>query len=153
VKGRVLGIMIATIGVFAGAVTGAHASAGGTPSPLTSFFICHPINGDDAGKVVDVESPVFGPNRVGVRIGNGVLGCAWAKLFQTGTTTEIPPNPNQNLTQLKCYGFSVARDGGGSVPPRYTVRDNLMGLAENPDSDVQLYEARYICAPAQFIAQ
>jgi len=156
VKSKVVLGMLAVIGIFALSTTGAQAGEGGKPSPLTSFFVCHSINGDDPGKVVDVESPVFGPTRQNVRIGNGTLACAWAKLFRLGTTDEIKPNPDVNLEQLKCYTVSVSRKPAttGQLPPRYNATDVLFGdllpFAVAVEQDIQVSELRYICGPALF---
>jgi hypothetical protein len=144
VKSRVISGVLAVIAILALSATAAQAGAGGTPSALTSFFVCHGINGDDPGQVVDLESPVLGPNRQNVRIGNGTLACAFAKLFRAGTTTEISPGAGHG--DLKCYTVSVARQASSKPPTRYTVTDELFG----EETDVQTSEIRYICAPATF---
>jgi hypothetical protein len=134
--------MLAMIGILAQSATVAQAGAGGFVSPLTSFFVCHSINGDDPGKVVDLQSPVFGPDRQSVRIGNGTLACAWARLFQAGTTIEISPNPPTTYDTLKCYTVSVSRKTSG--PALYIFADVLGG----EETQVQASELRYICGPA-----
>ena len=139
----VLGVLVA-IGIFALSATAAQAGSGGFPSPLTSFFVCHGINGDDPGQVVDVQSSFFGLNPQNVRIGNATLACAFAKLFRG--ETEIAPNPLNTHQQLKCYTLSVARQPGASPPTRYSVTDELLGV----DADVHASQLQYICAPASF---
>ena len=139
----VLGVLVA-IGIFALSATAAQAGSGGFPSPLTSFFVCHGINGDDPGQVVDVQSSFFGLNPQSVRIGNATLACAFARLFRAGT--EIKPNPSDTHAQLKCYTLSVPRQPGTSPPTRYSVTDELLGV----DADVQAFQLQYICAPASF---
>ncbi len=52
---------LAVIGILALSATAAQAGAGGVPSTLTGFFVCHEIKGDDPGRSFDVESPIFGP--------------------------------------------------------------------------------------------
>src|SRR5258707_10816621 len=109
--------VLAATGILALSATMAQAGDGGKPTPLTSFFECHSINGASADKVVDIQSQVIGPDKVGVKIGNGTLACAWAKLFTAGGLTnpsqEIAPNPGGGLDQLKCYTVSVSRKTSG----------------------------------------
>jgi len=148
VKGRVVLSTLATIGMLTVPVTGANAGAGGTPSPLTSFFVCNPINGDSAGQTVDVESPTLG-NRLGIKLGNGTLACAFARLFRAGTTQEIAPNPALEHQQLKCYSFTAPREPTGAPPAKYTVVDEVMGR----EPDVSALDTRYVCAPATLLGQ
>src|SRR5262245_59253171 len=151
---RVLGTL-AVIALLAPSLTGAQAGPGGSPSPLTGFFLCKSINGDDAARRVDTDSTDAGAGwgftLSGVRIGNAILGCAFTKLFKPGTTTEISPNPNTSFEQLKCYSVSVARSQTGSVAPQptYEVTDNLFpggGL----DPNVSTGSVTLICAPGSF---
>jgi hypothetical protein len=137
--------MLTVIGLLALSATGAQAGAGGTPSVLTSFFVCNSISGDDAAQSVDVDSSAWGFNPKNVRIGNATLACAFAKLFSAGT--EINPNPGGLFQQLKCYSISVQRQAGSSAPPSYTVTDVLLGV----DPDVHGSSIQYICAPASFL--
>lgn len=141
----VLGVLV-VIGLLALSATGAQAGPGGNPSPLTSFFVCNSISGDDAGLRVDVDSSAWGFNPQNVRIGNATLACAFAKLFRAGTPTEIEPNPSTTFQQLKCYAISVQRQAGTSPPARFTVTDQLFGV----DTDVHGSSIQYICAPASF---
>jgi hypothetical protein len=144
--------VLAGIGLVALSTTVAQASGGGRPFPLTSFFVCNSINGDDAGLVVDIELPFIGPVRSGIRIGSGALACAVAKLFLSpriscsansdcplGTSCFIPSEPPGNTTgtceiepnslvespfqQLKCYSVTVSPRNSGSPPPSYTAED------------------------------
>jgi hypothetical protein len=144
VKGKIVLGVLAAIGILALSTTAAQAGAGGTPSPLTSFFVCHGIDGDDAGKVVDLESPVFGANRLRVKIGNGILACAFAKLFPQGAPAPIEPSP---ADQLKCYHISGKASGAPST--QFTVFDDLFGA----ETDVRLSGFRYLCGPASFFVQ
>jgi len=151
VKSRVVLSVLAVIGILALSATGAQAGPGGSPSPLTSFFVCHGINnGDASGAVVDVDSSFFGANPLRVKIGSGILACAFAKLFNPVTNTEIDPNlvaplPGQK-EQLKCYAFSASRRPSSGPPTRYDVTDTLVGT----DTDVQAERLQYICGPATF---
>src|SRR5262245_27381167 len=124
-KRNVVWGVLAGIGLVALSTTVAQASDGGMPFALTSFFVCNSINGDDAEQVVDSEIPGIGPIRKGVRIGNGVLGCAVAKLLDSVTKTEIQPNPSGNLQQFKCYSVTVSPRNSGSPPPSYSVTDQF----------------------------
>ena len=131
---------LAVIAILALSATGAQAGGGGMPSPLTSFFVCNAISGNATGPTVDVQSPVFGPNRQGVKIGNATLACAFAKIFQGGT--EINPNPSLN-EQLKCYTVSVPRVTGGATT--FNTDDELVG-----QDSVKSTSLQFICAPASF---
>ena len=164
------GLVLAAIGILALSATMAQAGDGGRPSPLTSFFVCHSINGASANKTVDLQSPVFGPDKVGVKIGNGTLACAWAKLFPSGdlptpdnpqTLNEVVPNPGGLLDQLKCYTVSVSRKTSGNT--LYNVTDALFAadltalLDENSPGPGNLgtetvnpSELRLICGPAKY---
>ena len=156
--------VLAALGMLALSTGLAQAGDGGKPSPLTSFFVCHSINGSSANKTVDLQSPVFGPDRQSVKIGNGTLACAWAKLFTSGNSgapaEEVVPNPEGTLEQLKCYSVAVARKTSG--PGAYNVTDALfasvLGTAGTvgsqfplgTDFGVQATELRIICGPANY---
>jgi hypothetical protein len=166
---RVLGV-VAVIALVALSATGAQAGAGGTPSPLTSFFLCKGISGEDAGQRFDVDSiepgAGWGVSVKNVRIGVATLACAFARLFPANSTfhlsctapnipegcNEISPNPSilgLNGLDLKCYAVSAARGqtGSSSPPPSYTVTDGLVGT----DPNVTGSSIQYVCAPAQFL--
>ena len=148
-KSRVGLSALVVIGSLALSAPAAHAGSGGTPFPLTSFFVCHGINGDAPGTVVDVDSSVFGTNPQKVKIGNGVLACVVAKLKDL-LGAEIDPNPDgTNSDGLKCYAVSVSRRPSATPPNRYTVTDGLLGV--DADADVQANQFQYICAPATFL--
>jgi hypothetical protein len=155
------------IALVALSATGAQAGSGGTPSPLTGFFVCKSINGNDAAQRVDINSSDpgagWGFNLAGVRIGNAILGCAFANLFPANSThvpclpstppgscNEISPNPNSLFEQLKCYSVSVPRSQTGPVSPQpsYTVSDNL--FPGGVDQNVSTGSVTLICAPASF---
>jgi len=153
---RVFG-MFAVIALVALSATGAQAGAGGSPSPLTGFFVCKSINGDDAARRVDVDSTDpgagWGFTLPGVRIGNAILGCAFTKLFNPTTGTEISPNPSGSFEQLKCYSVSIPRSQTGTPSPTYTVTDHLFpGSVAFPgvDQNVTSGSVTLICAPASF---
>src|SRR5206468_6193054 len=103
---------------------------------------------DDPWLVVDIVNPFIGPARQRVRIGNGVLACAVAKVFRSGTTTEIEPFPLGTTApgQLKCYSVSVSPRNSGSPPPSYTATDVFFPFP-NGDTGVQDNGIQYICAP------
>jgi len=149
VKRKVVSGVLAVIGLLALATTVAQAGGGGTPFPLTSFFVCNSINGGDAGLVVDIVKPFISPARQGVRIGNAALACAVAKLFRSGTTTEIEPN-SSNGPDLKCYSVSVSPRNSGSPPPSYTATDDLFAGTDTGIHDTGI---QYICGPAGFLRE
>ena len=151
-------LAVVAVGILVLSATAAQAGGGGgTQSALTSFFVCSPINGGNPHLTVDIESPVFGPpptppdTRVrNVTLGNGVLSCAWAKLFVKGTNRtpngpEIPPDPGFNLTELKCYTISIPP----SAPTVYTVEDELF-RNNGVEANVQVTGIQYVCAPSRF---
>jgi len=166
---RVLRVL-AVIALVALSATEAHAGAGGSPSPLTSFFLCKGISGEDAGQRVDVDSTEAGAgwgfSLLNVRIGNATIACAFARLFPansthvpcllgtpTGACNEISPSPiiggiPLSGLDLKCYAISTARGqtGNSTPPPRYAVTDGLLGT----DPNVTGSSVQYVCAPAQF---
>jgi len=147
---RIFGMLVATA-LVALSTTGAQAGSGGTPSPLTGFFVCRSINGDDPARSVDVDSTDpgagWGFKLSQIRLGNAILGCAFTKLFSSGTN-EIPPNPTALFEQLKCYSVSVPRSQTGSPSPAFTVFDNLFprGFEQN----VTTGSVTLICAPSSF---
>ncbi len=166
--------MIAVMGLLTLSATAAQAGSGGTPSALTSFFVCKTINGDDAARNVDVEAfntdasnPAgWGFTLQGVRIGNATLACAFAKLFlpappgqPVGSTDEIPPQIQTPGTfkDLKCYSVSVPKSQVQTgTPPSYKVTDNLfpdVGAGVGVDPSVAGSAVTYICAPATFSPQ
>jgi hypothetical protein len=172
--------VLTALGILALSTAVAQAGDGGKPSPLTSFFVCHSINGNSAGKVVDVQSPVFGPDKVSVKIGNGTLACAWARLFTAGNLPaptdpvpppplgpylqEVEPNPNAEgtgggglLDQLKCYNVSVARktSGPGVFSSLDALTNATLPLVGTPgpagtETGIQTSEIRFICGPASY---
>jgi hypothetical protein len=151
VNRKVLSGLLVGMGMLALSTTAAQASGGGFPSALTSFFVCRAISGDDAGLSVDVDStdPAGLSFKLkNVRIGNATLACAFAKLFQPGTTTAIEPNPSALFNQLKCYSISIGRGQAGTPPPNYSATDQLV-----TDPTVNSSSVQFICAPAQFIQQ
>jgi len=141
--------MLAVIALVALSATGAQAGAGGSPSPLTGFFLCKSINGDDAARRVDVDSTDpgagWGFKLPGVRIGNAILGCAFTKLFLP-KSNEISPNPNTSFEQLKCYSVSVPRSQTGTPSPSYTVTDSMFPGGTGATSG----SVTLVCAPASF---
>jgi len=152
---KVLSGVLAGIGMLALSATGAQAGSGGTPSPLTGFFVCRSISGDDPARSVDVDSTDpgagWGFKLSKIRLGNAILGCAFTKLFSQGpggTTKEISPNPMTSFEQLKCYSVSVPRSQTGSPSPTYTVEDNL--FPGGFDQNVTTGSVTLICAPSSF---
>jgi len=178
---KVLSGVLAGIGMLALSTTAAQAGSGGTPSALTSFFVCKTINGDDPARSVDVEAFNTDPSNPagwnftarGVRLGGATLACAFANLFlpappnqPVGSTTAISPQtPTSKFKDLKCYAVSVARSQTldpitgtplTGTPPSYKVTDNLfpnVGAGVGVDPSVTGSAVTYICAPATFSPQ
>jgi hypothetical protein len=153
-------LAMAVVGLLGLSATAAQAGgSGGTQSALTSFFVCGPINGDKPNQTVDIESPVFGPNNTqrppnnrvrNVTLGNGVLACAFAKLYPKGpphTPNLIPlePNPLEIHKELKCYTVSIP-------PPAPTTFDVADEIFRNTgvEANVQLTGIQFVCVPASF---
>jgi len=153
---------LAVIGILALSAPVAHAGAGGTPSTLTSFFVCHEINGDDPGRTFDVESDVFGPFDASgnpilqtVKIGKGALACAFARLFpprKKGAPAPDPIDPGPGGEQMTCYPLSNSGNGKVKPPPEYLVFDPLfpngpLNIAVPPT------KLEYLCAPSSYFEQ
>jgi len=175
---KVLSGVLAGIGMLGLSTTAAQAGSGGTPTALTSFFVCKTINGDDPARSVDVEAFNTNPSNPagwnftlrGVRLGGATLACAFANLFlpaapdqPVGSTTAISPQTlTSKFKDLKCYAVSVARSQTldpitgtplTGTPPSYTVTDNLfpnVGTGVGVDPSVTGSAVTYICAPATF---
>ena len=164
-KGKfVLGILAVT-GILALSSTAAQAGSGG-PSALTSFFVCHQINGANLRKNVDVVSDDVGAGgtRTNVTIGQAIMACAQAFLFNPGVTPDDPITPTNNIkptgntpglplptaaTELMCYTASVSKKTGNAglfdaVDALFFGEFGLPKQEDIPGSrDPQL-----ICAPA-----
>jgi len=156
VRRKVVSGVSAVMGILALSAGSAQAGSGGSPFPLTSFFVCNAINGDDPQRVVDIVIPGIGPARASVKIGNGTLACAVAKLFVSGTQTEIKPNnvAGTGNQQIKCYTVSVSPRNSGPTHPSYSITDQLFLVTTNPpvlgpDTGVQDNGIQLICAPAK----
>jgi hypothetical protein len=143
VKPRFVVGVLAVLSTLALSTTGVEAGAGGTPSPLTSFFVCQAINGDVPGRTVDIRIPGLNLNLGSVKLGNGTLACTFAQLFLPNTNTEISPNPLATWESLKCYAISVPRKGAQGGPTRFNFED-AFGIEE----DVQGTQVQYLCAPS-----
>jgi hypothetical protein len=151
---------LAVIGIVSLSATGVHAGAGGTPSLLTSFFVCNPVSGPDPGFQFDVQSPVFGrvdaagnpiPQRL--QIGKAALSCAFARLFPAGPKGAPAPEPIEPGTgeQLTCYPLFNQNDQGNVTrPPKYLVFDPLFN---NPFTLSVTPNSGFLCAPGSYFAQ
>jgi hypothetical protein len=164
VNRKVLSGVLAGIGMLALSTAAAQASGGGTPSPLTSFFVCKSISSNESTSPpsVDIDSTEpgigWGFNLPNARIGNATLACAFARLFPANSSTHtactgpnIPPGCNElspqttNATkELKCYAISVGRGPIGNQPLNYVMTDALVGN----DPDVSTSSVQYLCGPA-----
>jgi hypothetical protein len=157
---KVVSGVLAVIGILALSAGAAQAGSGGQPFALTSFFVCNAINGNDPGRVVDIQPGAgqIGPARQNVNLGNGILACAVAKLFVPGTADEIPPNDGViNNQQLKCYAVTVSPRNSGIPAPIYSIIDQLFPGTPTPtgpayggtDTGVRDNGISLICAPAK----
>ena len=176
---KVLSGVLAGIGMLTLSTTAAQAGSGGTPTALTSFFVCRTINGNDPARSVDLQAfnnDANGPagwnfTLRGIRLGNATLACAFARLFTPPTPPDLPFDPKLEISpqtsdshfkDLKCYAVSVPRSQTldpitgfplTGTPPSYKVTDNLfpnVGVGVGVDPDVQGSAVTYICAPATF---
>jgi hypothetical protein len=164
----VLGVLAVT-GILALSSTAAHAGDGGKPSVLTSFFVCHAINGANVGREVDVYSDEvgavsspnpapFGATRTLVTIGQAVLACAQALVFPAGANPPVPNGPpvgNEIIPQipsgatgfeLKCYTASTNKKSG--EVGLFNAEDALFGGTELGIPAAR--DIRLICGPAAF---
>ena len=157
-KGKAMLSALAAMGLLALSATVAQAGSGGTPSLLTSFFVCHEIHGEDPGKDFDVESPVFGPVDPSsgasilqrIKIGKGALACAFARLFAPGNPVPIEPvEPGTGVEQMTCYPISNSQKAKVQPPTQYTLIDALVGT--EVDVSVPASKLQYLCAPANFL--
>jgi hypothetical protein len=145
VKSRIVFGVLAVLGALSLSTTAAEAGAGGSPSALTSFFVCQAINGDAPAQTVDIQVPLLNLNLGRIKLGNATLACAFAKLFLPGTTTEISPNPPATFGSLKCFAISVPRKGSQGAPTLYTFEETFGG-----EQEVQGTQIQYVCAPAEW---
>jgi hypothetical protein len=147
---------LAVIGFVSLSATGAHAGAGGTPSLLTSFFVCNPVSGPDPGFQFDVESPVFGkfdtagnpiPQRL--QIGKAALSCAFARLFPAVPKGAPAPEPIEPGTgeQLTCYPLVNPNSQGNGTSPKYLVFDPLFNNSFTLSVPTQ---SGLLCAPGSY---
>jgi hypothetical protein len=167
VKGKVVLLSIlAVIAALALSATVAQAGAGGTPSLLTGFLVCHGIHGEDPGEEFEVESPVFGPVDPGtgasilqkIKLGKAALACAFARLFPPGSSA-VPPGPERDALAIepgegleaKCYPISNSQKAKVKPPAEYIAFDALVGT--EVDLAVPSSKLVFLCAPASFFAQ
>ena len=153
-KSRVVISVLAVIGLVALSATAAQA-AGGAPFPITSFFVCQSINGDNpvnldgSPKAVNVQGSVLLINPQNAKLGNGTLACAVAKLIDPTTQMEIIPNPTkQNSDGLKCYNVSTPKAGFGTPVIWGQINDDL--FPNGQETNVQATSFQYVCGPATF---
>ncbi len=157
---KVVSGVLAVIGILALSTGAPQAGSGGTPFPLTSFFVCNGINGDapdqvvgsngHVGSSVDISIPGIGPFRTNIRLGNGALACAVAKLFVSGTNDEIQPINGTNNKQLVCYSVSVSTRNSaqfsGAAHPSYSIINQFF---PGTDTGVQDNGIQFICGPSK----
>jgi hypothetical protein len=159
-KGKfVLGILVVT-GLLALSSTAAQAGSGGTPSALTSFFVCHSISGANlVGANVDVYSDEVGTPtaRTNVTLGQAVLACAQAWLWPAGTPavegTDINPRIGTQAFELKCYTAQSPGKKTGQTT-LYNAEDVLFDMFGGTEGGTEVVqgtpEVRYVCGPSKF---
>ena len=149
--------MLTGFGLVVLGATVAHAGGGqGIAPSLTSFFVCHNINGSDQGQTVDVKTDELGfpdVDKNSVRVGSGVLACTQVRVYPEGdAVNEIVPGSLVPLVPngpyLKCYTVSSPRKPGAppaGTPTQFTATDYFEPTGET----LQASALRYLCAPAQ----
>jgi hypothetical protein len=168
-KGKFVSGILAVTGLLALSSTVAQAGGGGSPSALTSFFVCHTINGANLGQNVDVYSDEAGAGigagaatRKNVTIGQAILACAQAFLFRAGVAPILDQNNNPtnninpgglecNTFELKCYTASVSKKTGDAG--LFDAKDGLFRefLVSQDELDIPgSRDPKLICAPACF---
>jgi hypothetical protein len=155
-----LGVLAVT-GILALSVTVAQAGGAGTPVALKSFFVCQSTNGGNLGRQVDIDSDEIAAGssstptavRTLVTIGQAVLACAQAALFNPGTNDEISPNFGvSNPQELKCYSASTQRKSGdtGLFNAQDALWGDLLGTTAGTEPLSVSRDVRLICGPAVF---
>ena len=151
----VLGLLALIVTLVLSA-TAAQAGAGGFPTTLTGFLVCHAIKGEDPGGEFDVESS-FGvdsnlnPILQRVKIGKAALACAFARLFPPPTSETPTPDPIEpgSAEQMTCYLLSNSSKAKVDPPPQYDViGDPLVG--DQVDVPVPPTALQYLCAPGTY---
>ena len=161
-KGKGVLIVLAAMGILALSATAAQAGAGGSPTLLSGFFVCHETQGSAPEQEFEIESPAFGPVdssqnpiRQQIKLGKAALACAFARLFPRPTQEEPDPLPIEPLPegtspdQMKCYPISNSQKSKTNPTAEYTATDVLVG-EENvlvPSSSL-----KFLCAPAPFFS-
>jgi len=160
-KGKVVLGLLALIVTLVLSATAAQAGAGGSPTTLLGFFVCHETDGDDPGRTFDVESPVFGPVdaqgnhiRQSVKIGKGSLACAFARLFPPRAKGSPDPEPIEPspADQMTCYPLSNSNKDKVKPTPQYMVLGEPL-VDDQVDVPVPPTRLRFLCAPAGYFAQ
>jgi hypothetical protein len=147
--------VLAAMGILALSATVAQAGAGGSPTLLSGFFVCHGIQGSGPAETFNVESPVFGPvDGSGasllqkIKLGKAALACAFARLFTPGSSEPIDPIPLGTAPeQMKCYPITLLRNSPAQPPTDYDATDVLVGPEIVPVPPTSL---KFLCAPATF---
>jgi hypothetical protein len=148
---------LAIVGSLALSATVAQAGAGGSPTFLSGFFVCHEAAGNaPAVQNFDVLSQDFGPlDAQGtsilqrIKLGKAALACAFAKLFPVPTQATPNPDPIEpgtgSETQMTCYPITLPQTNKVKTP--YDAGDVLVPEATVTVPPTQL---RFLCAPATF---
>ena len=146
---------LAIIGSLALSATVAQAGAGGSPTTLLGFFVCHETAGVAPTGSFDLESPVLGPVDSGgspllqrVKLGKAALACAFARLFPVPTQQNPTPDAIEPgiAEQMTCY--PVLNPKASPTLLWDVFGDALVGdLVTIPVSSTKV---KYLCSPGAF---
>ena len=152
---------LAIIASLALSATVAQAGAGGSPTTLLGFFVCHDTAGVAPTGSFDLESPVLGPVDSGgspllqrVKLGKAALACAFARLFPVPTqhTPDGDPIPIEPgiAEQMTCY--PVINPKASPTVLWDVFGDALVGSPETDPvpSAVSSTRVKYLCSPGAF---
>jgi hypothetical protein len=151
----VLGLLALIVTLVLSA-TAAQAGAGGSPTTLTGFLVCHAIKGEDPGGEFDVESS-FGvdsnlnPILQRVKIGKAALACAFARLFPPPTSETPAPDPIDPGTaeQMTCYPLSNSNKAEVKPTPEWGFSGDAL-VGDPVDVPVPPTALQYLCAPGAY---
>lgn len=155
-RSRIVLSTLALLGAFALSATRAEAGAGGRPVPLQGFYVCQGISGGAAvNQAFDLEV-LPGVVIKNIKIGNSNLACIFARLLRPNPDPQQPPVPVEPLESedqirrsLKCYAIVSGQAGN---PPQGTNLRFKNEDAFGAESNLQLSNNKYLCAPTEFDA-
>jgi hypothetical protein len=155
VKWKVVLSGLAIVGSLALSATMAQAGAGGSPTTLLGFFVCHDTGGGTPAGSFDLESPVLGPvDSEGspllqrIKLGKAALACAFARLFPAPTRQNPTPDPIEPgvASEMTCYPIVNPKPSSASLFDVFgeALVGDLVGVR------VASTQVRYLCSPAGY---